>query len=155
MQVLSEEFRLLDLLFESCDMDFTILKDTRIDRDFFSDYSNQRIVNSFLFNYIKIQDKIGSKLFKNVLFALKEIDDYSTPMVDVLNNLEKLKIIDRADEWDRLREIRNNIAHEYPADIEERIENIHLAIEGYIVLKKMYTDTNAYCSGKGLLVSKS
>ena len=27
---------------------------------------------AFLFNYIKIQDKIGSKLFKNLLFDIEE-----------------------------------------------------------------------------------
>ncbi len=151
MQVLKEDFAILDLLFESCDIDFKILRESNIDRIFFSDYSNQRIVNSFLFNYLKIQDKIGTKLFKTVLYELKEIDDYSIPMIDVLNNLEKLNIIEKTDEWDRLREIRNNVTHEYPSDIDERIENIKLTLEGYSTLKKIYNNTKAYCTDKGLL----
>lgn len=151
MQVLKEDFAILDLLLESCDIDFEILRESNIDRNFFSDYSNQRIVNSFLFNYIKIQDKIGTKLFKNVLYELKEIDDYSIPMIDVLNTLEKLNIIEKTDEWDRLREIRNNVTHEYPSDIDERIENIKLTLEGYSVLKKIYNNIKAYCTVKGLL----
>ena len=151
MQVLKEDFAILDLLLESCDIDFEILRESNIDRNFFSDYSNQRIVNSLLFNYIKIQDKIGTKLFKNVLYELKEIDDYSIPMIDVLNNLEKLNIIEKTDEWDRLREIRNNVTHEYPSDIEERVENIKLTLEGYSSLKKIYNNIKAYCTVKGLL----
>lgn len=151
MQVLKENFAILDLLLESCDIDFEILRDSNIDRNFFSDYSNQRIVNSFFFNYIKIQDKIGTKLFKNVLYELKEIDDYSIPMIDVLNYLEKLNIIEKADEWDRLREIRNNVKHEYPSDIDERIENIKLTLEGYSRLKKIYSNIKAYCTDKDLL----
>ncbi|HPS57705.1 MAG TPA: hypothetical protein PK514_06315 [Spirochaetota bacterium] len=149
--MLKEDFAILDLLFESCDIDFKILRESNIDRIFFSDYSNQRIVNSFLFNYLKIQDKIGTKLFKTVLYELKEIDDYSIPMIDVLNNLEKLNIIEKTDEWDRLREIRNNVTHEYPSDIDERIENIKLTLEGYSTLKKIYNNTKAYCTDKGLL----
>lgn len=151
MQVLKNDFAILDLLLESCDIDFEILRDRNIDRNFFSDYSNQRIVNSFLFNYIKIQDKIGTKLFKNVLYELKEINDYSIPMIDVLNYLEKLNIIEKTDEWDRLREIRNNVTHEYPSDIDERIENIKLTLEGYSTLKKIYNNIKAYCTVKGLL----
>jgi hypothetical protein len=151
MQVLKEDFAILDLLLESCDIDSEILRDSNIDRNFFSDYSNQRIVNSFLFNYIKIQDKIGTKLFKNVLYELKEINDYSIPMIDVLNYLEKLNIIEKTDEWDRLREIRNNVTHEYPSDIDERIENIKLTLEGYSTLKKIYNNIKAYCTVKGLL----
>ena len=90
MQILKEDFKTLDILFESCNIDYKILKTQNIEEAFFDDYSNQRVVNSFLFNYIKIQDKMGSKLFKNVLFELKEIDNYSIPMIDVLNILEKL-----------------------------------------------------------------
>lgn len=151
MQVLKEDFAILDLLIKSCDIDFGILRESNIDRNFFSDYSNQRIVNSFLFNYLKIQDRIGTKVFKKVLYELREINDYSIPMIDVLNTLEKLNIIEKADEWDRLREIRNNVTHDYPSDIDERIENIKLTLEGYSALKKIYNNIKAYCTVKGLL----
>jgi len=30
------------------------------------------------------------------------------------------------------------LAHEYPLDIDERVENIHLALDGYQNLKKIY-----------------
>jgi len=39
---------------------------------------------------------------------------------------------------EELKEIRNVLAHEYPLDIEERIENIHLVLKGYMVLKGIY-----------------
>jgi len=151
MQILKEDFKTLDLLFESCDIDYRVLKARNIEENFFNDYSNQRVVNSFLFNYIKIQDKMGSKLFKNVLFELKEMDDYSIPMVDVLNILEKLNIIKSSDEWDKLREIRNTITHEYPSDVDERIENINLTLEGYRMLEYIYNNIKNYCLARGML----
>jgi len=151
MQILKADFLILDLLFESCEIDYTDLKKSDIDKAFFTEYSNQRVVNSFLFNYIKIQDKIGAKVFKNLLYELKEISDYSMPMIDVLNTLEKMNIIESADDWDRLREIRNNITHDYPADIEERIENINLALEGYEMLKKIFIRIKDYSVSRGLL----
>jgi len=151
MQVLNDDFKTLDLLFESCNMDYEALQSQKIDENFFSDYFNQRIVNSFLFNYIKIQDKMGSKLFKNLLFELKEIEDYSIPMIDILNILERLNILNTRDEWDKLREIRNIITHKYPSDIDERIENIQLALEGYEMLSGIFNHIKSYCSTRRII----
>ncbi|WP_200770588.1 hypothetical protein [Thiomicrospira sp. ALE5] len=91
-----------------------------------------------MFNYIKIQDKLGAKLFRQLLLALREIDDASTPMIDILNRLEKLNIIESVEQWDKLREIRNLITHEYPLDIDERLENIALALAGFEQLNQLY-----------------
>ena len=144
MRELKAAFDAIEMLLKSCDIDYDELKRSNIDESFLSDYSNQRIVNSFLFNFIKIQNKIGAKLFKKILFALKEIDDFSVPMKDVLHILEKLNIIREADDWERLREVRNALAHEYPMDISERIENIALALRGYEIIRDIYQDLKKY-----------
>ena len=145
MSELTEVFKTIDLLLKSCEIDYLELKNHKIDELFFADYGNQRIINSFLFNFIKIQDKIGAKLFKKVLYSQKEIDDESLPMKDVLNLLEKLKILDHSDNWERLREIRNALTHEYPFDIIERIENIKLAMDGYDTLTAIYQKLKIFC----------
>ena len=54
------------------------------------------------------------------------------------SEVHKLEIINDSNAWDRLREIRNILAHEYPLDIDERVENIQLALDGYRELKKIY-----------------
>jgi len=135
---LEEIFNLCDTMFANADIDSNELMNSEIDETFFSDYSNTRIVNSFLFNFSKLQDKIGAKLFKKVLYELKEIDTFSVPMIDVLNQLEKLEILKDTRAWDELREIRNILSHEYPLDIEERVENIYLVLKNYEVLKSIY-----------------
>jgi len=44
--------------------------------------------------------------------------------------LERLKIIDSADTWLALRELRNDLTHEYPALIEETIDKLnHLVVQ--------------------------
>jgi len=131
-------FETIDLMFQNADIDFNELQNKNIDKTFFEDYNNTRIVNSFLFNFSKLQDKIGGKLFKKVLYELKEIDDLSISMIDLLHLLEKLGIIENEQTWDKLREIRNSLAHEYPFDLDERIENIRLVLDGYVVLKLIY-----------------
>ena len=138
MSELKEIFNMCDVMFVNADIDYDELTSIDITEKFFEDYKNTRIVNSFLFNFSKLQDKIGAKLFKKTLYELKEIDSFSIGMIDVLNLLEKLEIVEDATDWDNLREIRNILAHEYPLDIDERVENIHLALDGYQNLKKIY-----------------
>ncbi len=134
---LKETLTICEQIFKNCDIDYDELMSKNIDNDFFEDYQNTRIINSFLFNYSKLQDKIGAKLFKQLLYELKEIDNTSIPMIDVLNILEKLEILEKT-QWDNLRDIRNLLAHEYPFCMQERIENIKLTLESYEMLKNIY-----------------
>jgi hypothetical protein len=136
--ILEAMFLNIDTMMKSCFIDFKELKKSDINKHFFEEYNNTRIVNSFLFNFGKLQDKIGAKLFKQVLYELREIDEFSLTMIDVLHKLELLDIIENIEQWDKLREIRNILAHEYPFDIEERVENIALAMNGFISLQKIY-----------------
>jgi len=50
-----------------------------------------------------------------------------------------------------LREIRNAIAHEYPLEIEERLENIALALSGYDQLKDLYANIKQYAQLKQVM----
>ena len=146
--MINEIFKICDEMIKSCDIDYNELKNKHIQNNFFDDYNNTRLVNSFLFNFSKLQDKIGAKLFREVLYQLKEIDKQNLPMIDILNLLEKLEIIDNTKEWDLLREIRNSLAHEYPFDIHERIENIKIAINRYEILKKIYMNLKTFYKSK-------
>jgi hypothetical protein len=121
----------------SADIDYALLAEQTIDRVWMADYNHQRIVNSFLFNYLKIQDRIGSELFRLALQQWRENDLDDMTMLDILNRLEKLGIIESVEAWDTLRELRNALAHEYPEDTKLRIENIQLALQGYLQLKAM------------------
>ena len=80
---LKETLTICEQIFKNCDIDYDELMGKDIDKDFFEDYQNTRIINSFLFNYSKLQDKIGAKLLKQLLYELKEIDNTSIPMIDV------------------------------------------------------------------------
>ena len=144
-------FESLEILFDSCDIDYALLKEQTLDEAWFKDYSNQRIVNSFLFNYIKIHDRLEVNLFRKLLFSLREINSENMVMIDILNRLEKLEIIQSVADWDRLREIRNVIAHEYPSNIEERLENIGLALSGYAQIKRFYANIKQYTQLKGIV----
>ena len=74
--------------------------------------SNQQIAYSdqIIYRFSKLQDSMGAKLFKSIL--LYQGDNINRPFLDILNSLEKMEIID-VDNWFELRDLRNEIAHNY------------------------------------------
>ncbi|MCK5663352.1 MAG: nucleotidyltransferase domain-containing protein [Thiotrichaceae bacterium] len=72
-------------------------------------------IDQYLYRFSKLQDAMGEKLFKLII---SQYDDNSEklPFIDILNKLEKLEIINSADDWKILRQIRNDLAHEYDDD---------------------------------------
>ena len=77
------------------------------------------IIDSLLFRFAKLQDFLGQKIFR----AFLEYQGLSfNSFFDILKELEKEKILD-IDLWGSLREIRNELSHEYP-DKEEIKEKI-------------------------------
>lgn len=71
-------------------------------------YSDQSI-----YRFSKLQDCMGAKLFKSVL--LYQGENVNKPFLDILNRLESMDIID-VDEWFEIRDLRNEIAHNYDAN---------------------------------------
>lgn len=63
--------------------------------------------------FSKLQDYLGAKIFDLCLEAHKE-SSLGMSMIDKLNRLEKIGIIDSAEFWDELRDLRNHLTHEYP-----------------------------------------
>ena len=56
---------------------------------------------------------MGAKIFRYLLEYLDE-DISALPMRDILNRLERYLIIPSADEWTYIRELRNEVSHDYP-----------------------------------------
>ncbi len=63
----------------------------------------------------KLQDVIGAKIFSLILDVLGE--DALT-FIDKLNKLEKIGYVHEVNWWMSLREIRNQVMHDYPDDYE-------------------------------------
>lgn len=89
-------------------------------------------LNAFIFRFSKLQDLIGSKVFRNYLdYSGYDISDKN--FFDILKEIEKEGIID-IDSWDEFRQLRNQIAHEYPNEVEEMLDSINLFIKKSYVL---------------------
>ena len=93
-------------------------------------------LDQYIFRFSKLQDSMGSRLFPLTLEALAEpVADMA--FIDILNRLEKFEVLDSAFSWVQLRKIRNDIAHEYPASLIERIEGINFLFDKLEVLNQI------------------
>ena len=83
--------------------------------------SNQYLAYSdqIIYRFSKLQDSMGAKLFKSLL--LYQGENVNRPFLDILNQLEKIEILD-VDEWFEIRDLRNEIAHDYDSNDEVAIE---------------------------------
>ena len=92
--------------------------------------------DQYIFRFSKLQDIMGTRLFSLTLEALAE-PATDKAFIDILNRLEKLGILDSAFFWIQLRKIRNDIAHEYPASLVERIEGMNYLFDHIEELKQI------------------
>jgi hypothetical protein len=143
-EIVKKRVEILEALFKSARYDLDDIEKFELKKELFEDMQKSRIINSFLFNITKIQDNLGAKFFKEILLDLREIDNESIPMVDVIHTLEKLHIVENLEQWDTLREIRNELTHNYSVDFDERIENLKRAIWSFYELQKVFNQIKNY-----------
>lgn len=96
-----------------------------------------RCLDQFIFRFSKLQDTMGAKLFRQVLAYLEE-DVTTLPMIDILRLMERYGFIDQADEWATIRELRNEIAHDYPLLENDAVAAINELIRQFDTLKVIY-----------------
>ncbi len=80
-------------------------------------------IDQYLFRFAKLQDTLGTKLFKLVVSEYVEDITHLT-FLDILNQLERVDILD-VNIWRKLRDIRNNISHQYDDEAEEMSEALN------------------------------
>lgn len=107
------------------------------------DLEEQESFEALTSRFARTSDILTQKVLKTLFILLQE---NIRTMIDAANFLEKLKVVETADDLLNIREIRNQIAHEYvEADLRELfldvlqyVPELKLIIENV----KAYTDKN-------------
>jgi len=99
---------------------FSIERAQQIDND--DDLSEQ--VEAFTSRFSRLQDTLWDKLIPKLLSALGE---RNTTVMDNLDTAERLNWIPSADEWLAVRQLRNQMVHDYIEDLEILISAIQSA----------------------------
>ena len=100
-------------------------------------------IDQMVYRFSKLQDSIGERLFKSVLIFLEE-DIKNKPFLDVLNRLEQLEILPRKDEWLRLRQLRNELSHEYSNEDEENVAVLNMLFDEIKTINSIFLTIKNY-----------
>jgi hypothetical protein len=102
-------------------------------------------IDQLLFRFGKLQDAIGRRLFPAILMLAAEWSE-SESFIDKLNRLEKLGVIPSTDQWNQLRELRNESTHEYPDAPEKNAANLNLVHEALQPLRETLNQAKTYAT---------
>jgi asparagine synthetase B (glutamine-hydrolysing) len=80
----------------------------------------------------KIQGTNKKRILKDTFADL--LPDETMSFRDILSKLEKLEIIESSEEWSEVREIRNDISHEYPDDHEKMADALNKSYQKLMFL---------------------
>lgn len=104
-------------------------------------------LDAFRVRFTDLQDCLGNKVFRSLL-ALEE--EKAESMLDVLNKMEKRRIIISFSMWKLLRDLRNGFSHDYPESENERLEALNQAFVKAKELIKIVNTLSKYAKKLGL-----
>jgi len=95
-------------------------------------------LDAYLKRFSSIQDFLGAKIFASLL----EISGISyREMSEVLYLVEKEEIIDSLDNWIELREIRNELEHDYPENLQQALQDLKFCVDNFVKLESYYLNS--------------
>ena len=96
------------------------------------------ILDAYLKRFASIQDFLGAKIF-SLLLEVAGIN--TSKMSEVLSNIEKENIIDSLENWIELREVRNELEHDYPEELQEALNDLKYCIDNFYKIESYYLNS--------------
>ncbi len=111
----------------------------------YENLKNEQVVyiDQYLFRFAKLQDAIGQKLMKALLEFTGE-SAQSKSFRDLFERLEQIGVIKDFDKWNSLRELRNELAHEYADEISENVNKLNTIYKMDKALIKYFNQIEKY-----------
>ena len=96
---------------------------------------DKAILDAYLKRFSSVQGFLGAKIF-SLLLDVSGIN--FGKMSEVLYAIEKEEIIDSLDNWIELREVRNELEHDYPENLKEALQDLKFCINSFERLESYY-----------------
>jgi len=102
------------------------------------------VLDAYLKRFSSLQDYLGAKVFRSLL----DISGISyTKMSEVLVLIEKEDIVS-LDRWIEFRNIRNELEHDYPDELQEALDDLKKCVENFSymenIVKKVFEFARRY-----------
>jgi len=101
-------------------------------------------IDQFIYRFTKLQDSMGTRLLPAV-YAWLEADSRPVPFLDILSRLEQLGLLQDASKWQFFRNLRNNLAHDYPESVRQTVGTLNLLFRHIQDLESMYSGVREAC----------
>ncbi|CAO5679869.1 MAG: hypothetical protein HEEMFOPI_01354 [Holosporales bacterium] len=98
-------------------------------------YEDLTSLDMFTSRLSKLQDTMREDLFPEFLKFLGE-DVFVLSMIDRLNKLEKYGVLKSVTQWKNLRDLKNNLSHEYPNSYESLVKTLNQVFEKCHILEQ-------------------
>lgn len=105
-----------------------------------ADHDLAERVEAFVGRFARLQDTVGDKLLPLFLIALGE---KASAAIDNLDLAERLGLLKSADEWMTMRNLRNQMIHEYvedPAVLVNALQSAHAFVPTLIAVANKMLD---------------
>ena len=99
------------------------------------------ILDAYLKIFTAIQDFLGAKIF-SLLLDIAGINN--SKMSEVLSYVEREGIIESLEEWIEIREIRNELEHDYPEELKEALMDLKYCIDHFETLETYYLNSQKF-----------
>ncbi|MBF0137145.1 MAG: hypothetical protein H7833_15320 [Magnetococcus sp. DMHC-1] len=96
-----------------------------------------RVLDQVVYRFGKLQDTLAMRLLPALLRGVAEWQEKQT-FLDRLNRAEQLGVIPSAEGWLRLRELRNQLTHEYPEHSGMVMAGLRLLMDHVPVLEAVH-----------------
>lgn len=94
-------------------------------------------IDQFIYRFTKLQDSMATRVLP-AIYSWLEGESRPVPFLDILNRLEQLGLIDDTGQWQFFRNLRNNLAHDYPESMEQTVDTLNVLFEKIDLLESMY-----------------
>lgn len=127
--------RTLDDLLGECDLHFLALQESMarcpvpLTEEHFTTRNPDLIsaLDQFAYRFTKLQDVMSAQVFRRFAMDVLREPVESIPIIDILNLLERYGYLPSVERWQEIREIRNQITHEYSLEPDELIVTLGMA----------------------------
>ncbi|WP_051654180.1 hypothetical protein [Persephonella sp. KM09-Lau-8] len=135
---------------DTLDYETKKLKELNLTPEDLDDYENIVLLDAFIFRFIKLQSALREKLFPLFFEILTGKSYTEATFIDILNTLEKYGFLENAEEWNKIRKLRNEFVHIYPWETDIKLEAVKSAIGKLNYIKKTFFKIRNYLNAKGI-----
>jgi hypothetical protein len=129
----------------------TALGPTRFTANSVEDLSAETVqrLDQSAYRFGKLQDTLGTRVLPGILDLTEEPFPESTPFAQKLQRLERLNVIPSVARWRTLRELRNQIAHEYLDAPALKAAALNRFLDGIDELLQVWQQVDGYADAQG------